>query len=437
MASETSDVCISVRALSKKFARSLRRSLIYGAVDIGRELLGLEPKNTVLRESEFWALKDISFNVYRGRSMGIVGPNGSGKTTLLRIITGILKPSEGEALIWGRIAPLLALGAGFKPVLSGRENVFTNMALLGVPFNTIKRRFDEVVDFAELWEAIDAPVGTYSSGMMARLGFSCAIHTDPEILIVDEILAVGDARFRMKCRNRINDLRRRGTTFLIVSHSPISLLTLSDECLLLQQGRVVAQGEPQEILKRYEIESARADAAVTAERLKHNVRKPKVGDRIAIEELSLFSAEPVLEGCWMSGKEGFLKISLVTKLASDEVSINMIIASCSGSSENLLFIQSCKDVGWFNMSPGQATITLSFPSVTLSPGSYIMKLNVSTGSMFDVQDALEGLRFSVADPGNMSQCRLYQPRIWRWNGLDVTTPPQPEHSETLLEYDDV
>lgn len=435
MASEASDVCISVRGLSKKFARSLRRSLVYGAVDIGGELLGWEPKSSILRESEFWALKDISFNVYRGRSLGIVGPNGSGKTTLLRIITGILKPSEGEVLIWGRIAPLLALGAGFKSVLSGRENVFTNMALLGVPFNTIKRRFDEVVDFAELWDAIDSPVGTYSSGMMARLGFSCAIHTDPEILIVDEILAVGDVRFRMKCRNRINDLRRMGTTFLIVSHSPISLLTLSDECLLLQHGHVIAQGEPQEILKRYEIESARADAAVTAKRLKHNVCK--VGDRIAIEALSLFSAEPALEGCWISGKEGVLKVSLAAKLASDEVSINIIITSCSGSSENLLFIQSCKDVGWFHVPPGQATVTLSFPFVTLSPGSYIMKLNVSTGSMFDVQDALEGLRFSVADPGNMSQCRLYQPRIWRWNGLDVTTHPQPEHSETLVEYDDV
>lgn len=434
--SQRSDVCISVRNLSKKFARSLRRSLIYGAIDIGRELLGLELESGVLRASEFWALKNISFDVYRGRSLGIVGPNGSGKTTLLRIITGILKPSKGEVLVWGRIAPLLALGAGFKPVLSGRENVFINMSLLGVPYDTIKRRFDEVVDFAELRDAIDAPVGTYSSGMLARLGFSCAIHTDPEILLVDEILAVGDARFRAKCRNRINELRRKGTTFLIVSHSPISILTLSDECVLLLHGHLIARGQPEEILKRYEAESRRVDVETTQKQLAN--LSLKAGGSITIESFSLLADGACSEGYWVSGKPGSLKLALHSRVTLEDISINVIIASSSNSgSENILFLMSCKEVGWFRIRPGHSNIMLLFPTVTLGPGSYTMKLNVSSGVMYDIQAIIEGIRFSVVDPGDMSQCKLFQPRSWTWEGLEVIRSPEPLQAPEMPEYDDV
>ncbi|MGH8614301.1 MAG: ABC transporter ATP-binding protein, partial [Gammaproteobacteria bacterium] len=174
-----SDVLVSVKNVSKKFSRSLRLSLAYGAHDILRELTGTPRCSSELRKAEFWALKDISFEVRRGAGVGLIGPNGSGKTTLLRLLSGLIKPDEGEIRILGRVAPLIALGAGFNPVLGGRENVYTNMAMLGLSHSEIEARFDDVLDFAEIGDAIDAPLQTYSSGMAARLGFACAIHTTP------------------------------------------------------------------------------------------------------------------------------------------------------------------------------------------------------------------------------------------------------------------
>src|SRR4030095_606404 len=161
-------VCVAVRGVAKKFARSLKRSFLYGARDIGRLLAGRGQDDT-LRPTEFWAVRDVSFELRRGRSIGIVGLNGSGKTTLLRMICGILRPTLGSVAVRGRIAPMLALGAGFKPVLSRRHNVFLTLSLLGVAERDIRTRYASIVDFAELHEAIDAPLGTYSSGMQARL----------------------------------------------------------------------------------------------------------------------------------------------------------------------------------------------------------------------------------------------------------------------------
>ncbi|HZT56747.1 MAG TPA: ABC transporter ATP-binding protein, partial [Burkholderiaceae bacterium] len=277
--------------MSKKFARSLKRSFVYGARDIGRLLFGrLLPRATpdALRPSEFWAVRDVSFALHRGRSLGIVGQNGSGKTTLLRMVAGVLRPTLGSVRADGAIAPMLALGAGFKPVLSGRENVFLNLALLGVGERAARARFDAILDFAELHDAIDAPLGTYSSGMQARLGFACAVHTEPSILIVDEVLAVGDARFRMKCRNRINELRRAGTALLLVSHSPILVEALCDEALLLRGGRMAQLGPPREVLKAYEDELLRHAVAGDAGRSPARVERPlPEGAQLAVRGVDL------------------------------------------------------------------------------------------------------------------------------------------------------
>ncbi|MEC4816626.1 MAG: ABC transporter ATP-binding protein, partial [Scytonema sp. PMC 1069.18] len=214
-----SDIVLSVHGVSKKFCRNLKRSLLYGVRDITSELLGLREKNDELRPKEFWALKDISFQLRRGEALALVGKNGSGKTTLLRIIAGLIKPDTGFVEINGRVAPLIALGAGFNPVLTGRENIYANMAILGLSNKEIDKRFDEVVEFAEIEDAIDAPVQSYSSGMAARLGFSCAIHTEPEILLIDEVLAVGDVKFRLKCSRKLSQLQNYGTSFILVSHN--------------------------------------------------------------------------------------------------------------------------------------------------------------------------------------------------------------------------
>jgi lipopolysaccharide transport system ATP-binding protein len=169
------DILLSVDHVSKRFCRSLRRSIGYGLLDIVQEVSGVRQESRSLRTGEFWALKDLSFSLKRGDSLGIVGPNGSGKTTLLRIISGLIKPDAGTVTVRGRVAPLLALGAGFSPVLTGRENAYVNMTILGLSPKQIHERFSEVVEFAEIGDALDAPVQTYSSGMVARLGFACAV----------------------------------------------------------------------------------------------------------------------------------------------------------------------------------------------------------------------------------------------------------------------
>jgi ABC-type polysaccharide/polyol phosphate transport system ATPase subunit len=184
----------------------------------------------------FWALNDVSFSVNRGDMIGIVGPNGSGKSTLLKIIAGVSKPTKGNITLGGKVAPLIELGAGFHPELTGRENVFLNGVILGMKRKEIQEKFNTIVDFAELWEFIDAPVKHYSSGMYLRLGFSVAVHTNPEILLVDEILAVGDKQFQKKCLDRIEELRKSGVTIVFVSHSQEQVERFCNKVYSLEKG---------------------------------------------------------------------------------------------------------------------------------------------------------------------------------------------------------
>ncbi len=244
-------ILVDVRSVAKKFCRHLRRSLWYGAVDMLAELGRRRRNADGLRAGEFWAVRDVSLQLRRGEALAIVGRNGAGKTTLLRTITGLIRPDAGEVRSRGRVAPLLSLGAGFNPLLSGRENIFINMAILGLTTRQIHQRFDAVVDFAEVGPALDSPVRTYSSGMTARLGFACAVHVAPDVFIIDEALAVGDANFRGKCYRKIAELRRQGVALLVVSHSVQVLMAVADRAVYLEQGTVVAAGPTHEVLTRY------------------------------------------------------------------------------------------------------------------------------------------------------------------------------------------
>lgn len=201
----------------------------------------------------FWALKDVSFEVNKGEVVGIIGRNGSGKSTLLKIISGLFRPSEGEISVRGRIVPMLELGSGFDPELTGRENVFLNGAILGYTEAFLKEQFDDILEFSELGEFIDMPLKTYSSGMMMRLAFSVATIVQPEILIVDEILAVGDEAFQRKSRAKMLELMGGGTTVLYVSHSLDQIRELCNRVIWLDHGKVVMQGEASEVCDAYHI----------------------------------------------------------------------------------------------------------------------------------------------------------------------------------------
>jgi ABC-type polysaccharide/polyol phosphate transport system ATPase subunit len=200
---------------------------------------------------EFWALRDISFDLEKGRTLGLIGPNGSGKSTLLEILTGILQPTTGRVRVSGRVAALLELGAGFNPEFTGRENVFLNGEIMGLSRAEMERNFPKIAAFAEIGDFLEQPVKTYSTGMLVRLAFAAAIHVDPEILIVDEALSVGDAIFANRCVQKFQELKERGVTVVLVSHDLGLVKLLADRAMLLYQGQALADGEPNDAINRY------------------------------------------------------------------------------------------------------------------------------------------------------------------------------------------
>jgi ABC-2 type transport system ATP-binding protein/lipopolysaccharide transport system ATP-binding protein len=204
-----------------------------------------------VRHHLFWALKDVNLSVQRGEILGLIGPNGAGKSTLLKLIARVLRPTEGRVIVRGRVSPLLEMGAGFHPELTGRENVYLNGTILGFTRHEIDAKFDHIVDFAELWDFIDAPLRTYSSGMWARLGFAVATDVDPDILIVDELLSVGDEPFQRKSAARIESFCEQGVTILLVSHTMDTILTICQRAAWLDHGKLMAVGQVADVVKEY------------------------------------------------------------------------------------------------------------------------------------------------------------------------------------------
>jgi lipopolysaccharide transport system ATP-binding protein len=239
------DVLVSAEHLSKKFCRSLKRSLWYGAKDIASSLNPFSPNGAgarqdqihlpELRRDEFWALRDISFEVSRGECLGLIGHNGAGKSTLLKILNGLIRPDAGIVTMRGRVGALIELNAGFNPILSGRENVFHQASLLGFAREETEARFDDIVAFSEVGEFIDMPVQNYSSGMRVRLGFAVAAEMEPDVMLIDEVLAVGDVGFRAKCLARMGELRKK-SAFIFVSHSMPQIARISTHVMHLHHG---------------------------------------------------------------------------------------------------------------------------------------------------------------------------------------------------------
>jgi len=237
-----SEVLINVESISKKFCRNLKRSLWYGMQDLGLELTGCRRSGDgSLRQDEFWAVRDVSFELKRGECLGLIGRNGAGKTTLLRMLNGLIKPDRGRIELRGKVGALIALGAGFNPILTGRENIYVNASVLGLRKREIDAKLDDIVEFAELEEFIDAPVQGYSSGMQVRLGFAAASVMEPDILLLDEVLAVGDAAFKFKCYRRMDQLLDR-TAVIFVSHDMPQVARICDRVLFLNRGEVGYSG---------------------------------------------------------------------------------------------------------------------------------------------------------------------------------------------------
>ncbi|MGH9386416.1 MAG: ABC transporter ATP-binding protein [Vicinamibacterales bacterium] len=312
---------INVTKIYRRYARRKQFATLKSALLSGSLIGDLTPDET------FPALRGVSFSVPKGCTYGVIGRNGSGKSTLLKCVAGITRPTEGTVTVDGRISALIELGAGFHPEISGRENIFINGIMLGLSKREVQRRFDEIVEFAEMQDFIDAPVKTYSSGMYMRLGFAVAIHVDPEVLLVDEVLAVGDQGFTLKCLDKFAEFRRRNRTILLVTHTLDLVEKFCDQALWLDKGKARAEGEPKRVVAAYLIdversenqELAKAEAERVAASAKTAVPSPapeSEGEPSQPEGRAEQSEEPrnmfkASEGRWGTREIEITKVALV------------------------------------------------------------------------------------------------------------------------------
>lgn len=290
------DLAVIAECASKKYCRSLKRSMLYGVADITRNVLGLSSRPGVLRPDEFWALDDISFELKKGHTLGVIGPNGSGKTTLLKMLNGIFWPDKGKVGIKGKVGALIEVGAGFHQALTGRENIYINGAILGMTKKEIDAKFDSIVEFADIGHFLDSPVKHYSSGMYVRLGFAVAVHCEPDILLVDEVLAVGDSAFRIKCHRKMDEIRKKGVAIVMVSHNLLAIERYCDEGLLLDKGLVRSRGEIHKVIRDYqkvieELLGRQRDASAVIAELPYCTKEAEITDVQYLDEAGLEKKE--------------------------------------------------------------------------------------------------------------------------------------------------
>ncbi len=342
----------------------------------------LQRFNGSTESDRFWALQDVSFQAREGEVMGIIGRNGAGKSTLLKILSRVTSPTRGEITVTGRIASLLEVGTGFHPELTGRENVFLNGAILGMSKEEVRRKFDEIVAFAEVEKFIDTPVKRYSSGMYVRLAFGVAAHLEPEILIVDEVLAVGDAQFQKKCIGKMEDVGREGRTVLFVSHNMPAIQKMCSRALLLEGGRISLDGEVQGVVNAY---------LATGE-----------GDSLSWERSESPGGEAFLQRIFVAAPDGSprnivetggtlrLSVTFVIVAPSPNLQLNVELLDETG---NKIFCSAPQDAGvGLPQRPGSYCAVITLPAELLMPISYCIR-TVIWKRFVGILDKSEAIRF--------------------------------------------
>ncbi len=325
---------------------------------------------------EVWALRDVAFSVPKGSTFGILGHNGSGKSTLLKTICGVLQPTHGQVVVRGKLAALLELGAGFEPELSGRDNVYLNGAMLGLKKSEIDAVFDDIVAFSELEEFIDTQVKFYSSGMYIRLGFAVAVNVDPEILVIDEVLAVGDERFQRKCLDRVREFQEQGRTIIFVSQSPEQVRMLCESVVVLHHGEMIFHGEPSEGIRifreRLNEMGEHHVGAATDETLDASPAPPV---QAPASILSVRAGDPATFGAVATGGPAAISVTLQSSLAYDEASVLVEIISPLGIS--LARLDSAELGHPVVIQPGTTVLTMTIPHLPLLDGPHQVNVGVS------------------------------------------------------------
>jgi ABC-type polysaccharide/polyol phosphate transport system ATPase subunit len=414
------------RFLHQHQFRTLKSALLTGSL-----ITDLRPDET------FTALDGVSFEVPRGTTFGVIGENGSGKSTLLKLLAGITKPTRGSLRVAGRISALIELGAGFHPEISGRENVAINGIMLGLTRREVEERFDEIVDFAELREFIDAPVKTYSSGMYMRLGFSVAIHVDPDVLLIDEVLAVGDEAFTRKCLDKIGEFRRRGKTIVLVTHSLGLVEKMCDEALWLRHGRKAGIGDPKRVVDAYLTYVAGGEEALLAhdqapapaaetEAKPEGYREGRWGSRdVEITRVRLVDDRGQERHVFASGEGVTLRLDVEARAEVEDFVFGVGIFTADGVS---VYGTNTHIEDYVpRRAAGRGEVSLELSDLRLVEGTYLLDVAVHRrdGTPYDYHRGLHSFRVKsrVKDVG------VYRPPH-RWSftgGLDLEKPaPRPE-----------
>ncbi len=370
-----SSVAIRVDNAGKKFSKSLRQMMLYGAQDMLLASCGNACGTDRLRPGEFWAVDGVSFELQRGASLGIIGANGSGKTTLLRMLNGIFMPDRGSIEIQGKVGGLIHVGAGFHPMLTGRENIYVNGAILGLSKREIDRKFDAIVDFADIGDFLDSPVKQYSSGMYVRLGFAVAVHSDPEVLLVDEVLAVGDRDFSLKCYHKMKEIRDQGATVVLVSHNEYVIRENTEQCLYLQQGRTRAFGSSEEMISLYIKDSLQKKAAAML--LPPGDKAAGLARKMEILDVQFFAADGTRVNGLDSGDafHAAIRYRAQEHVAAPFFSLNFYTDSGLVYAANSVY----EGVHFPQIVPGEGVLHLRLPRLDLPTETYYVSVLVGEG----------------------------------------------------------
>ncbi len=426
-----SDTVIRVENLSKKYLldhqqegrsnyKSIRESWTNGMSFVGKKVLNPR-SNKAFKPSqeEFWALKDVSFEIKQGDRVGIIGRNGAGKSTLLKVLSRITEPTSGRIGINGRIASLLEVGTGFHPELTGRENIFLNGAILGMGRAEIARKFDEIVDFAEVEKFLDTPVKRYSSGMYVRLAFAVAAHLEPEILIVDEVLAVGDSQFQKKCLGKMEDVGKEGRTVLFVSHSMGVITQLCNKGIYMQHGSVASQGDIDKVVKQYVMTGSADNGFVQFPQ--NASKKPIVCRQVSIS--SGAGAEPAGE---VDIRYPFyINLDYEVSQPVSNIEIAVRISTSDGRAVLTTSQSDCSPELVRSRSVGTYQSSIEIPGMFLMPGSYMLTIGVHEPMVQVIENHENVISFTILETGtklakySQSQSIGIIVKDLRWNELSI------------------
>ncbi|MDP3980036.1 MAG: ABC transporter ATP-binding protein, partial [Chlamydiota bacterium] len=368
------DVVVSVENMAKKFSKSLKRAMYYGTVDVLRDILEISSDPKELRPAEFYALKNISFEIKKGESLALIGRNGTGKSTLLKVLNGIYRPDLGSVKIWGKVRAMIEVGAGFHPMLTGRENIYINGSILGMSKREVDKKFDSIVDFSGVEDFIDTPVKFYSSGMYVRLGFAVAAHLEPDVLLVDEVLAVGDMAFQAKCLEFVSNLCREGCTIIFVSHNEELVRRACNRGIFINDAQIVKMGSLDECYREYH---KTAQGWITDVSRSGN-------KKVEITDVKFYDENDIEQNEFLMGKSMTMKVYLNPHQEVNEPALQIAFNS------NLGYVAANTDSHFMNINLGvmnePSVIVIYYPSINLTPGGYRITAIISASDRLEIFD---------------------------------------------------